>query len=250
MIFELHNLNPADRILSLRNKTIDSDRYVSIEQAKIITRIYKQKKELPVILKRSEALAASLTEMTISIDPEELIVGNRTPDIRAGVVFPEAGIKWLKNEIDSLPHRPQDPFNVRKRDATYFKKYIEPFWIGKTLEDNIYTSFGEEISALEKVVKINQKDHAQGHICPKVEDWLRYGPAGLLKLAEDKLENTSEEHRFFYKSVCTTLKASSRFIHRFAVLSSDMAKNQVGNSLKKNLEEIADVCFALSLYPP
>ena len=56
-------------------------------------------------MKRAKALAASLLEMPIAIDPEELIVGNRTPDIRAGVVFPEAGINWLVKEIDTLPRQ-------------------------------------------------------------------------------------------------------------------------------------------------
>ena len=250
MISELHHSNPSERILSLRKKTIESDRYLSIGQAKIITRIYKQKKEQPVILKRSEALAASLMEIPISIDPEELIVGNRTPDIRAGVVFPEAGIKWLKNEFDSLHLRAQDPFNVRKRDTTYFKKYIEPFWIGKTLEDNIYTSFGEEISALEKVVKINQKDHAQGHICPDVKEWLRSGPSGLMKIVSEKLSSAHADQKDFYKSVYITLDAACKFITRYGILAADMAKILNEVTLKRNLEEISFTCRKLSRNPP
>ena len=160
MISDSQNHKATDRIIALKNKTLSSVRYLSIEQAKIITRIYQENESLPVILKRAKALAASLSEMPIAIDPEELIVGNRTPDIRAGVVFPEAGINWLKNELETLPERPQDPFKVRPEDKKYFNEVIEPFWRGKTLEDDIYNSFGEEISAIEKVVKINQKDHA------------------------------------------------------------------------------------------
>ena len=82
---------------------MSADRYLSIDQAKLITLSYQQNENLPVALKRAEALAKSLSEMPVAIDPEELIVGNRTPDIRAGVVFPEAGINWLVNEIDTLP---------------------------------------------------------------------------------------------------------------------------------------------------
>src|SRR5450759_2694008 len=215
MISDFQNLKATDRILSLKNKTLSSERYLSIEQAKIITRVYQQNEGFPVILKRSEALAKSLSEMPIDIDPEEFIVGNRTPDIRAGVVFPEAGINWLINEIESLPERPQDPFNVRPTDVTYFKEIIEPFWSGKTLEDDIYRSYGQEISSIEKVVKINQKDHAQGHICPKVEDWLKFGPAGLLRIANEKLALASDNRKVFYKSVCTTLDGACKFIYRY-----------------------------------
>ena len=243
-------LKPSERILSLKNKTLSSVRYLSIEQAKIITRVYQKNEDLPVILKRSEALAASLSEMPIAIDPEELIVGNRTPDIRAGVVFPEAGINWLVNEIDSLPGRPQDPFNVRQNDILYFKEIIEPYWQGKTLEDDIYRSFGEEISDIEKVVKINQKDHAQGHICPKVEDWLEFGPAGLLSIIHDKLASAPDYQKVFYRSMSTTLNGARKFIYRYGALASDMAKNQHENSLRMNLEEIEVMCRKLSDNPP
>lgn len=250
MISDFQNLKPSERILSLRKKTLSTSRYLSIEQAKIITKIYQQNEYLPVILKRSEALAQCLLDMPIAIDPEELIVGNRTPDIRAGVVFPEAGVTWLVNEIELLSDRLQDPFNVRPDDALFFKETIEPYWHGKTLEDDIYGSFGEEITSIEKVVKINQKDHAQGHICPKVEDWLKYGPSDLLKIAEDKLVTASEEKKRFYKSVCITLKASSKFIYRYGVLASDLAKSQDENSLRINFEKIAEVCTNLSKKPP
>jgi pyruvate formate-lyase/glycerol dehydratase family glycyl radical enzyme len=250
MASEIQNLKPTSRILSLKNKTLNVSRYLSIEQAKIITRVYQQNEDLPVILKRAESLAKSLQEMPIAIDPEELIVGNRTPDIRAGVVFPEAGINWLKNELDTLPDRPQDPFLVKKEDAVCFEEKIEPYWRGKTLEDDIYNSYGSEISAIEKVVKINQKDHAQGHICPKVEDWLKFGPAGLLKKASDKLQTAPENQKVFYESVCITLKAASDFINRYSALASEMAKVQDDETLRINLIKISEICFKLSQNPP
>jgi pyruvate formate-lyase/glycerol dehydratase family glycyl radical enzyme len=250
MIPEIQNLKCSPRILSLRNKTLSSQRYLSIEQAKIITRIYKENGHLPVNIIRAKALAASLEEMQIVIDPEELIVGNRTSDIRAGVVFPEAGIDWLVKEIDTLPYRAQDPFLVRKEDVVYFKTKIEPFWTGKTLEDDIYKLYGKEISAIEKVVKINQKDHAQGHICPNVEDWLRLGPAGLLRTAKERLETASGDRKVFYRSACIVLDAACKFIARYGQLACAMAENQAQQAIKTNLVEVSSVCKKLSLNPP
>jgi formate C-acetyltransferase len=240
----------SERISSLREKTLSAIRYLSVEQARIVTEVYRWNEHLPKALKRSKALAQTLFDIPIMIDPEELIAANRTPDIRAGVVFPEAGISWLVDEIDGLSARSQDPFNVKKKDAAYFKEHVEPFWRGKTLEDAIYSSCGEEIKEIEKVVKINQKDHAQGHICPKVEEWLRYGPAGLLKKAEALKQEAEEDQKVFYESVCITLNASCRFIHRYYILAALMAKDQTDNRLKKNLEEVAEVCRNLSENPP
>jgi formate C-acetyltransferase len=250
MISDLNILEPSERILSLRNKTISAVRYLSIDQAKIITRIYQENENLPVNIKRAKALAASLSEMPIAIDPEELIIGNRTPDARAGVVFPEAGISWLVKEIETMPDRPQDPFLVRKEDAFYFKTKIEPYWFGKTLEDDICSSYGNVISAIEKVVKINQKDHAQGHICPNVEDWLKLGPAGLLRTANGKLETAGDDRKVFYRSLSIVLDAACKFIARYGQLASGMAENQTQQILRTNLNEIAAVCKKLSGNPP
>ena len=250
MTIDFRNIEATDRILLLKKKTLSAARYLSLAQAKIITSVYSQNENLPIILKRSKALAQSLIEMPISIDPEELIVGNRTPDIRAGVVFPEAGIAWLADEIETLPYRLQDPFNVRQEDVTCFRELIEPFWRGKTMEDDIYRSYGEQITSIEKVVKINQKDHAQGHICPKVEDWLRYGPAGLLKISEKKRLIASGDKKIFYESVSLSLSASFKFISRYGALASDMARMQKDDSSGKNLEEIAAICKNISEYPP
>jgi len=102
MVTDLHDHKCTERIQSLRQKTISAERYVSIEQAKVITGIYKENEALPVILKRSKSLAQSLLDIPISIDPEELIVGNRTPDIRAGIIFPRPVFHGLQMKLKAF----------------------------------------------------------------------------------------------------------------------------------------------------
>lgn len=240
----------TDRIKSLREKTVSEKRFLSVEQALIITRVYQENPDDPVIIKRAKALAASLREMPVAVDPEEIIVGNRTPGIRSGVVFPEAGISWLSGEIETLDSRPQDPFFVREEDIVHFRKYIEPFWKGLTLEDDIWSAAGDELKAIEKVVKINQKDHAQGHICPNVEEWLKYGPSGLLEKVVEKHAAAEGGKKDFYKSVMITLEASCDFIRRYSELAAEMSLKSKNRNVADNLKEIAAVCKNISSFPP
>ena len=240
----------TDRIGSLRQKTLSAKRFLSLEQAKVITRVYKENENLPVCLKRAIALASSLREIPVAVDPEELITGNRTPGLRSGVVFPEAGISWLGKEIETLHTRPQDQFNVDNEDISYFREVIEPYWKGKTLEDHIYSELGEDLPSLEKVVKINQKDHAQGHICPNVKKWLHYGPAGLLRVAGEKLEKADPTKADFYKSVIISLEASCDFIQRYSKLAQKLADEQSDPELARNLKEMSVVCANISQNPP
>ena len=70
------------RIEILLKKMQAQPRFASIEQALIITRCYQENEGLPRILQRSLALKAALGEIEIAIEPEELIVGNRTAGVR------------------------------------------------------------------------------------------------------------------------------------------------------------------------
>jgi pyruvate formate-lyase/glycerol dehydratase family glycyl radical enzyme len=246
---DFRDIPVTGRILNLRARTMGEERFLSTEQARIITRIYSENTGSPVQIKRALSLAAALREIEIRIDPDELIVGNRTAGIRSGVVFPEAGISWLGRELDSLGERPQDRFSVRDEDRKVFRDEIEPFWKGKTLEDQIYSEIGPEVAALEKAVKINQKDHAQGHICPDAATWLRLGPAGLAAEAA-KMKALAPENDEFYESVIITLEAASSFMIRYAELADGLIKTEVDKDKALNLESISTVCRKISHLPP
>ena len=248
-------LEQSPRVLRLQEYLREETRYVSVEQAWIITRTYREHRDEPRVLQRAHALAASLREITIRIDPEELIVGNRTPGVRAGVVFPEAGISWVNAELDSLAERDQDPFRVRPEDATTFRSEILPVWQGSTLEDEVARRLGPGLREVESVVKINQTDHAQGHISPHSERWLRLGPAGLLEEARERRavgESTPgtpgadaaaagtelPAGRPFLDAVIIVLEAARDFIRRYAEEAEALGR-----------EDIADSCNALAERP-
>ncbi|MDF2566167.1 MAG: pyruvate formate-lyase, partial [Massilibacillus sp.] len=123
----------SPRILKLKDKMLSDKRFASIEQAMIITDTYRENEDKPVIMKRALALKNALSKMEIAVEAGELIVGNRTKGVRAGVVFPESGSSWIDREIEGLPTRPQDRFDVRSEDIATFREVIKPYWQGKSL---------------------------------------------------------------------------------------------------------------------
>lgn len=236
------------RIDTLLNKLRDQPRYASIEQARIVTRCYQENEDKPRILQRALALKAALHEIEIAIEPEELIVGNRTVGPRWGVVFPESGCNWVDREFETLPTRAQDRFNVREADIESFRREIMPYWRGKSLEDVLRTRNGAEFDALGKVVKINQKDHAQGHICPDCATWLRLGPAGLRRDALEKMHSADDGQRLFYQAVVTVMDGAMAFIRRYAELAQSMADRDDANW--ETLRIVAANCEAIAARPP
>ena len=217
-------INP--RISGLKEKMLEEKRFFSLEQARLVTEVYAANPEKPVILKRALALKHALENMEIRIEPDELIVGNRTKGVRAGVAFPESGISWIDKELETLETRPQDKFLVRPEDIREFREDIFPFWKGHALEDQIRKEIGAETDAIAKVAKINQKDHAQGHICPNTEKWLAKGPAGLRAEALTQMSAARGAARDFYESVALVLEGASGFMLRYSDLAGDMASKE------------------------
>ena len=223
---------------------LSQPRWLSIEQALIITDSYRAHEGEPRVLQRAHALAAALDRMEIAIEPEERIVGNRTAGVRAGVVFPESGIGWVDRELETLPTRAQDTFQVRPEDAARFREEIAPYWKGKTLEDQLRAEHGEAFAAISRVVKINQTDHAQGHICPNVRRWLAQGPASLAAEARRKGASAAGDAALFYEGVAIAMDAAGRFMRRYAALADEMS------GTTPELTEVLDICQALADRPP
>jgi formate C-acetyltransferase len=223
------------------------ERFASIEQARIVTEVYKNNQDLPRNLLRAVALREALTRIEIRIMPGELIVGNRTTGVRGGVIFPESGMSWVAGEIETLPTRTQDRFNVRPEDIEEFRSVLFPFWQGRTLEDVLEERIGPEMKAIGKVAKINQTDHAQGHICPDTARWLKYGPAWLRALAAEK-RASHPENSAFYEGVEIALDGASRFMQRYAFLARDLAREDAENAA--DLLEVARICEKLAENPP
>jgi len=246
----LEKLIETKRVSSLKEKMMAAPRYVSIEQALIITKTYEENEGKPVIIKRALALKNALLQLSIAVEPEEKIVGNRTIGVRHGVVFPESGSSWVAREFGTLPTRPQDKFNVREEDIINFKQKIMPYFKGKSLEDVIRNRYGQEIDEIAKVVKINQKDHAQGHICPDCKTWLAYGPEGLKQQAMAKLGSGTKEQQDFYQSVILVMEGTQAFMMRYHDLLVEKAAEQTDAANKVNMLEVAIQCENVSMNPP
>ena len=239
----------SQRIQILKEKMLSSPRYASIEQARIITRVYQENESLSVPKKRALSLKTAMEELEIGFEKEELIVGNRTKGVRYGVVFPESGCSWIDKEFETLPTRPQDQFLVKEEDIQEFREKIYPYWKGKTMEDVIKHRGGEDIQAIAKVVKINQKDHAQGHICPDTALWLKLGPQGLMKRAQEKLKTCDESQKEFYECVILVMQGACTFMKRYYDMIMENI-HDVEESYQQSLKTVASNCLNLTKRPP
>ena len=168
---------------------LDNEREIDLVRARLATEIYRQTEGEPMPVRRAKLLLHLVRHMPISIHPDEVIVGNRSLLPRMGVIAPEGAVNWVDRELDILPTRPQDRFNITPEQIRELREEIFPYWQGITLEDIVEARLPGEIKAAigGKAFSLNQTDHAQGHILPDVAGWLRLGIGGLAQPGRDRL---------------------------------------------------------------
>ena len=238
------------RIELLKNQLFENKREVSLERALLYTESYKQTVDERAIIRRAKATAHILNNVEISIRAEELIIGNRTPKPRSGIISPEMDPYWINDELDTIDRRPQDPFFISEEDKKIYREVLYPYWTGKSLKDFINKRLTPEERAPSDldIFKLNQTDKGQGHIIPNFEKLLN---SGLGQILHETLV-LSEKHpgNDFYKASLITLKASKSHILRYATLAKLSADIEPDRRRRDELLEIARIANKISVDKP
>ncbi len=136
---------PTARILRRKMRLLEDPRTVDIERARYTTQSYRESEGEAMPIRRAKMLRDLVHAMTITIDADELIVGNRSPQPRQGIIAPEGAVNWIDQELDILATRPQDRFNIRPEEIRELREEIFPYWRGQTLEDVVARETADDV---------------------------------------------------------------------------------------------------------
>ncbi|MFN3982060.1 MAG: pyruvate formate lyase family protein, partial [Caldilinea sp.] len=245
---------PTARVAAIKQRLLDEPRYLDVERARYTTQAYRATEGQPMALRRAQMLLHLVRHQSITIQPGELIVGNRSLLPRMGVIAPEGAVAWIDKELDILPTRPQDRFNTTSEAIRELSAEIFPYWRGRTLEDAVAQRVPADVrAAVEgRVFSLNQTDHAQGHILPDVEAWLRLGIGGLraqVLAARAQPGMQDDAHQVFYAAALIALQAAQEFMLRYADLATELARDNDDPVRAHELKHIAANCRWLAEHP-
>jgi formate C-acetyltransferase len=251
---EWSTTRPTERAQRIRRRLLESERRVDVERARYATLSYRGSQGQPMPVRRARMLLDVVRQMSIAIDPDELIVGDRSLLPRMGVIAPEGAVVWVDRELEILPTRPQDRFQIDAAQIRELREAIFPYWRGNTLEDVVAARLPDDVRrAVDgKAFSLNQTDHAQGHILPDVAGWLRLGIGGLMsqgETARGRLAAPTREQTAFYDAASLALQAASEYVARYAVLASGLARNEADPLRRSELLDIAARCDWLARQP-
>jgi pyruvate formate-lyase/glycerol dehydratase family glycyl radical enzyme len=236
---------------------------LSIEKIRLVTETFRQTEGEPQILRRAQALANVLDNITIFIEDDELIVGNTASKPMALEVDYDYGT-WSQEEIDGLK---EEGYAISQEDEAELR-VLDEYWDGKTLVGRSGEIFDDERLwpfLQSGVVLPPWKSKREGSGGGYAQGGMGLGPGfylwgfdfakvingGLNKIleeAEEELKSTrftsadSVKKAHFLKSVIIAHKAIIRFANRFADLAKEMAAEEKDPTRKKELEKIAETC--------
>ena len=174
------------RTARIKESLFARPRQISLERALLYRESYQQTEGQSPVMRRARAFAHVLERHQIVIDGDDLLVGNRTPTPRAGVLSPEMSPYWIMDELDAFPVRPQDTFEVSEEDKRTYREVLYPFWAGRSLNDWYTAHRPEDVASAERdrVFAVAQTDKGQGHIIADVPEVLGRGLGDLLSEVE------------------------------------------------------------------
>jgi formate C-acetyltransferase len=245
---------PTERIAAIKQRLLNEPRSLDVERARYTTQAYRASEGRPMALRRAHMLLHLVRKLDLTIQPGELIAGNRSLLPRMGVIAPEGAVAWIDQELDILATRPQDRFNTTPQAIRELRDEIFPYWRGRTLEDTVAQRVPEDVrvAVRGRAFSLNQTDHAQGHILPDVTTWLRLGISGLRTQVQDARRQAAvqdDAHQIFYDAALVALQAAQEFALRYAALALEMAEQCHDTVRQRELRQISANCRWLAEHP-
>jgi pyruvate formate-lyase/glycerol dehydratase family glycyl radical enzyme len=252
--------NQNSRISKLR-KTMLSMPQICIERGYYMTESYKQTEADPPVIRRAKGLANVLNNITIGIDPDELIVGRSTSKPRGGMLMPEVQWKWYLDELEIFSTREWDKCApISKEDKAKMKEFL-PYWKGKSMYDKWLAAMpADALKYNDAGIYITNTGCVSGvHLAHPAVDFeaiLQKGLKGIKQdvdgqLAKLDLTNIKDFEKFhFLTALNIILESAMNFAKRYATLAKYIAAKEKNANRKAELEKIAKNCEWVPTNPP
>ncbi|MBC8321300.1 MAG: glycyl radical protein [Bacteroidetes bacterium] len=239
------------RIKKLREQSQNAEPRISAERALLITEFYKSElcQQFSVPERRALAFNHILSNKSICILDDELIVGERGSAPKAVPTYPEINLHSLE-DLHILDTRPKVWFRVDDETRSAYKNIVIPFWKGLTNREKIFSIIDNNwIDAYEAGVFTEfQEQRAPGHtVLGKkmftkgfldLKKEIDISIAGLDYLNDKKAYTKHEE----LKAMDIAASAIIMFANRHADELDKLAQKEVDEYRKIELMQMASIC--------
>ena len=247
----------TERVARLRQASLDTKPWLSIERAALLTEFYRQAVALPEPMLRAHAFYYIMDRKTIRIGPEELIVGERGEAPKGAPTYPELCCHTIQ-DFDILNSRQKISYAVDDKARRTQEDEIIPFWQGRSIRDRIFREMEPAWKDCYEAGIYTEfmEQRAPGHTALGDIIYRK----GMLDLKEDiaaaltKLDFIRDREAWDkqqeLKAMAVAADAVIRFAERHAEKAREMASGEADPRRKAELERIAEVCSHVPAHAP
>ena len=254
-------MSVTPRVEKIRQNYVNTQPSISYERARIWTESFKRTEGQPAAIRTAQALYHTCNELCVNIFEGELIVGASGEFRKCGILTPEFAWKWVDDEMDNFPSRPQDPYEMTDEQRKFVRENIFPYWKGKSVEDAFLARTSEETKKIGVDTGFLDTDskwrNGIGEISPDYIDQLfPKGFGGIKREAEEYIAELNEaipedkDKMVFYRSIILVSDGIVRLANRYSEKAKEMAAEEKDEARKAELLEIAEVCAKVPENPP
>lgn len=240
-----------ERIQRLRAQSLNAVPSISLERAQLLTDFYQSDIASRVSIPVGRALAYKylLEHLTICINPEELIVGERGPVPKAAPTYPEICTHTLK-DFEILKTREKVSFAVSDATRKGQEERIIPFWSGRSIRDRIFEEVDQEWRDAYQAGIFTEflEQRAPGHTV--LDDKIYHH--GFLEF-KDSIQRSVDTLNFFgdpqalhkreeLRAMGIAADALITLAGRYADKLSELASAEPDSTRKSELTRMAEVC--------
>ncbi|RKY54704.1 MAG: formate C-acetyltransferase/glycerol dehydratase family glycyl radical enzyme [Candidatus Neomarinimicrobiota bacterium] len=240
----------SERISGLRELIVKSEVKISAERAKLLTEFYKRGlgkgKSIPV--QRALAFKYLMENVSLPVEPGQLIVGLRGTGINEVPTFPEITVHSIE-DLKVLNERKVMPYHVDEDVVRAYENEIIPFWTGRTIREMIFKNMSAEWMEAYKAGIWTEfmEQRAPGHTAGG-ERIFKLGILDIKKEIKNAMERLDPSDPEYFekmeelKAMDIVADAILIYARRYAELLQKMAREEKDYERKKELEQMAEIC--------
>jgi choline trimethylamine-lyase len=253
---------PTPRIVALKENFLKQVPTITTHRARAITKISKENPGIPKIKLRGQCFKYCCETAPLVIQDNELIVGAPCGAPRSGAFSPDIAWRWMRDELDTIGTRDQDPFFVSEEDKKYMREELFPYWEGKSVdeycEDQYRECGGWELSGESFVSDCSyHATNGGGDSNPGYDVILM--KKGMLDIQQEAREHLEKldyanpddiDKIYFYKSVIDTTEGVMIYAKRMSQYAAELAAKETDPKRKKELEKISEINARVPAHKP
>ena len=253
---------PTERHVKLKEKFLTHVPSITTHRARVMTEVFKEYQGYPISILRGKSFKRCCERAPLVIQDHELIVGAPNGAPRAGSFSPDISWRWLRDELETIGDRPQDPFYISEADKKIMREELFPFWEGKSIDELCEGQFRDagvwEISGESFVSDCSYHAlNGGGDSNPGYDVILmKKGMLDIQREAQEHLDKLDYDNPedidkiYFYKSIIDTTEGVMIYARRMSEYAAELAAKETNPKRKQELLKISEVNARVPAHKP